>query len=278
MTSRKMAKFHMKQFNRILLLASLLISLGAQQATAQQQQQCSSKSIAWARQLMAHELAHMNLFASLWFNDLDQEELVENQKHSLAGIVNSGLSNRLLHSNSVQPALEIESSYFRSPMSSIKLLSQQMCQVVNSTQFSYTQTLAIGPITHHLDVVYQLPNELSLSQPLAWRYGQLAVQVPQLVYELTLRQQLTSDVGECPSLEVVDLIYVESSSSTTARSIAASKAHKMTITSFGLPANNQTSLQLDRLFDDYTRPTISRRLRRMVEFYLNSKTLPLQLE
>lgn len=279
--------------------------------------------------MLVHELNQMNNYMPIWFNDLDKDELIESQRHSLSNIIMSGFGTKLLHSNG-QPLVEIESSYFRSarPASfghnshhynsnnvngtssrystsqaplSIKLIRrhQDRCYLnIDKSQFTYVIGLSIGPIEHHLDVLYNLPKGLSLGQPIDWRYGQITLHVPKMIYEVTLRQlstyklsSLSPFTSNCP-LDIVDVLYLPPNLYTTSappstlqtdgqqqlatNSIGANtNKPPMSITSSGLPLNNQTLLQVERLFDDYTRPTISRRLRQMLKFNLNTKTLPL---
>ena len=288
---------------------------------------CARQSIILARQMLAHELNHLNQFNAFWFNDLDQDELIESQKHSLSNIVMSGASNSLLNSNG-QPLIEIESSYFRqsSPAShhsgqsnrsappattapagvTLRLLRkhQDRCHL-NSERghFSYTVGLSIGPIEHHLDVIYNLPKDLRLSQPIDWHYGQIAISVPRMHYEVSFRQAAHYRLdggGSAPSqqqpvghnqatcpLEISDLTYLPGGATSASthsqhqqqqqQQQPASKHHvpNVSITSSGLALNNQTRVQIERLFDDYTRPAVSQRLRQMLKFYLNSKTFPL---
>lgn len=245
-------------------------------------QKCTKQSILLARQMLAHELVHINQFNSIWFNDLDKDELLEGQKHSLSNIVMSGAGASLLNSNG-QPLIEIESSYFRQQQQqqqqgghaqnqpiTIKLTRRHADRCYLSTekrQFTYILGLSLGPLEHHLDVVYNLPKDIGLSQPLSWRYGQISVSVPKMNYEISLRQVAPDNgnhlIAGCP-LEISDVTYLQNTHAPSA-----------SIQSFGLAVNNQTLQQIDRLFDDYTRPTVSARLRQMLKFYLNSKTLPL---
>ena len=292
---------------------------------------CTRQSIILARQMLVHELNQMNNLMPMWFNDLDKDEIIESQRHSLSNIVMSGFGTQLLHSDG-QPLVEIESSYFRSarpgsfnhnlhhynnnyidgtpnryqnaqapptPALSIKLIRrhQDRCYLnTDKSQYTYVIGLSIGPIEHHLDVLYNLPNGLGLGQPTDWRFGQITLHVPKMIYEITLKQlanyklsSLSPFTSNCP-LDIVDVLYLPPNLYTTSasmqtggqqqqleRNLIGANTNKppMSITSWGLPLNNRTILQVERLFDDYTRPTISRRLRQMLKFNLNTKTLPL---
>lgn len=303
-------------------------------------QKCSKQSILLARQALMHELELINNYNTFWFNDLDKDELVEEQKHSLGNIIMSSKSQQLLNDNG-QPLFEIESSYFR-PLSlnqlTIAMLSnsssQQYSAAINNLQrqqqqqqllrehqqysthttstnlavsikltrrkdrcylsgdkshYIYNVGVSVGPIEHNLDVVYNLPKELRLSQPIDWRYAHIKLIVPKMNYEVTLRQvanyKLINKVNDehqkaCPQ-ELLDVTYLNSrineveanSASNTTNSLSTN--YKFAIIANGFPKNNQTLMHLERLFNDYTRPTISKRLRQVLKFYLNSKTLPL---
>jgi hypothetical protein len=276
-------------------------------------QKCARQSIILARQMLVHELTHINQFNSFWFSDLDKDELIESQKHSLSNIVMSGDSTSLLNSKG-QPLIEIESSYFKQTQHSymannnannnnsltIRLLRkhQDRCHLnTDRSQFSYTVGLSVGPVEHHLDVIYNLPKDLRLSQPIDWRYGQIVVYVPRMHYEVSFRQLHDYKLGgggsqqahrrgaaggqSCP-LEVSDVTFLtaapaggHSQQQQQQQRSSRYPAHGITITSSGLAFNNQTQLQIERLFDDYTRPMVSSRLRQLLRFYLNSKTFPL---
>lgn len=300
-------------------------------------QKCSRQSVILARQMLMHELDEINSYNSIWFNDLDKDELVEEQKQSLANIIISGLGSTLLDADG-RPLIEIETSYFRpfnlnqlpgpgtqiinTPLSTIapstarsgqmllqpqhpqppQLPQQQhiniklvrrhpdKCYLINygnsvkPSEFTYVFGLTIGPIEHHLDVVYNLPKELRLSQPIDWRYAQVRIIVPRLHYEVTLKQlanyklagsKLDANVSDstlsynrnewrCP-LEMADVAFLNSASAKPQVAVVAS----------GLATTNQTLMHLERLFNDYTRPMVTSRLRQVLKFYLKSKTLPL---
>lgn len=279
---------------------------------------CSKRSMILARQALMHELEFINKYNTFWFNDLDKDEIVEEQKHSLGNIVMSSTSQEFLNENS-QPLFEIESSYFR-PLNLNQLLAtsndnlsainyvQQQSAITTSDQsisiklmrrkdrcylsgdkshYIYNVGMTIGPIEHNLDVIYNLPKELRLSQPLDWNYGQIKLMIPRMSYEVTLRQEanykLINKVDEhrrvCPQ-ELLDVTYFNNGSNeaplnneTSTNSLLAN--YKTTIIANGLAKTNQTLMHLGRIFNDYTRPTISHRLRQVLKFYLNSKTLPL---
>lgn len=303
-------------------------------------QKCSKQSILLARQALMHEFELINNYNKLWFNDLDQDELVEEQKHSLSNIIMSSASQQLLNDNGL-PLFEIESSYFR-PLSlnqlPIAMLNNNSSQQYSTTainnlpqqqqqqpireqqkqqqqqQYSahttssnlavgiklmrrkdrcylsgdksyyiYNVGVSVGPIEHNLDVVYNLPKELRLSQPIDWRYAHIKLIVPKMNYEVTLRQvasyKLINKVNEhqkaCPQ-ELIDVTYLNSRiNEVEANSSNTLSNYKFAIIANGLPKNNQTLMHLERIFVDYTRPTISKRLRQVLKFYLNSKTLPL---
>lgn len=274
-----------------------------QSKAARHVKKCTRQSIMLARQMLVLEFNHINNFMSMWFNDLDKEELTAGQRHSLANIVMSGQGARLLHPNG-QPLIELESSYFRgrapgasqhqhynasgaqNEPATIKLIRrhQDRCSLNgDKMQFTYAIGLAIGPLEHHLDVVYNLPKDLGLGQPLDWRYGQIVVHVPKMIYEVTLKQMSNYTLNSLSPfssnclLEVSEVTYLAAGLPTARQPGQQHHTGKpqASITSSGLAANNQTALQLERLFDDHTRPTISRRLRQMLKFYLNTKTLPL---
>lgn len=269
-------------------------------ASNQTVQRCTRQSVVLARQTLSHELDTINAFNSIWFNDLDRDELVEDQRNSLASIIVSGLASQLLDEEG-QPMFELEASYFRSfnanqlparlasqsgaegqhhepagqPIA-IKLARRHAdrCYLHREKNlYTYLLGLTVGPIEHNLDVAYQLPKEFRLGQPVGWRYAQLRVLVPKMNYEVSLRQVANYSLGGggnqlgCP-LELAELAFMGSGQpSKMAVAVVAN----------GLAANNQTLMHLERLFNDYTRPTISRRLRQVLKFYLNSKTLPLSV-
>lgn len=189
---------------------------------------------------------------------LDQQQQQQQQSHL-------GLSNNLL-----QPI-------------NIKLIrrhQQDRCYLhTEKDQFTYVVSLSLGPIEHNLDVVYNLPRELRISQPVDWTYGQIRMHIPRMNYEVSLKQAasyklngsgISNNNGQqshgCP-LEIADVTYLSGGPSLGPQTVS--------IETSGLAVTNQTMLQLERLFDDYTRPTVSSRLRQMLKFYLNSKTLPL---
>lgn len=262
-------------------------------------QKCSRQSVILARQMLIHELELTTSYNPIWFNDFDRDEMIEEQKQSLSNIVMSGAGTTLLNSDG-QPLMEIEASYFR-PLganshyrqSTANVTSRQMAAVPNQTtqpisiklirrhsdrcylhnekaQYTYVIGISVGPFEHNLDVVYNLPKELRLSQPLDWRYAQISLLVPRMVYEITLKQPADyklNSIGGCP-LEVSDVTFISSSANKSQFSILTS----------GLANNNQTAKQIDRLFDDYTRPAVSNRLRQVLKFYLNTKTIPLKVQ
>lgn len=282
---------------------------------------CSASSVKLAQQLLAQQLQHMDQYNSIWFNDLDAEEIRESQKQSLANIIlMSSLARQkqdllLADTRLNLPLIEIESSGFR-PLSSASFASglrlQPLIEAINSAgsgsrsqqqqqisakllqsapggwsarhncrlvdgAFLYTFRLVLGPLEHNLDVVYNLPKELRISQPIDWRYAQIKLIVPVMVYEITLKQSIDYKLssGRCP-LELADVTYLSSSLSANSNGqLGAPKQAQVAILAAGMAATNQTISQLERLFDDYTRPSISRRLRQVLKFHLNSKTLPL---
>lgn len=246
-------------------------------------QRCTRQSMLLARQALSHELDTINAFNAIWFADLDKDELIEKQRAALANIIVSGLSHQLLDAEG-QPVFELEASYFRTSIAnqlpgrllapqpiSIKLIRRHTDKCFlhkDKNHYTYLVGVTVGPIDHNLDVAYNLPKEFRLGQPIGWHYAQLRVSVPKLSYEVSLKQvadyNLTSASG-CP-LEVAELNLLGSSQpSKLAVSVVAN----------GLAANNQTVLNIERLFNDYTRPTIAQTLRQVLKFYLNSKTLPL---
>jgi len=246
-------------------------------------QRCSRQSIVLAKQALAHELNTINSFNSIWFNDLDKDELIDVQKESLGNIVMSGAGGQILGTDG-RPLFELEASWFRPGQPSgygtnrsepaegiqMKLLRRHpdRCELdTTRARYTYVFGLILGPIEHNLDLVYNLPKELRFSQPTDWTYGQARLIVPKMSYEITLQQnanyKLNSPSG-CP-LEVSDVTYLSS---------APYKSQVSVLTS-GLATTNQTSMNLERLFNDYTRPTVSSRLKQALKFYLNAKTLPL---
>lgn len=284
--------------------------------SSQQTKACSQQSMVLARQMIIHELETLNGLNSIWFNDFDQAELIERQKQSLSNIVMSGAATRLLNSDG-QPLMEIEASYFRpisghtyrqhfSSVANTTTIMRRSQNINNNnghqsmsahipqpitlrlmrrhqdkcylneagTHFNYVLAISVGPLEHNLDVIYNLPKELRLSQPLDARFAQISLIIPRLTYQITLKQvanykllmapeTISARWNSCP-LEVSDVTFVSSKSSPS-------------IVISGLAANNQTAMQVDRIFDDYSRPAISHRLRQMLKFNLNTKTLPLQI-
>lgn len=293
-------------------------------------QKCTKQSIILARQMLAYELDKINSYSAFWFTDLDKDELIEEQKQSLSSMVMSGSGRKLLNSNG-QPLFEIESSYFKpalidSPLTERGFASNKFTQrnfttsssssssneninkqiniklirrhadrcTLNSEKhyYNYAFALSLGPFEHHLDVVYNLPKDLSLSQPIEWRYGQIKLLVPRMNYEIILKQSVdlvdylhivngtrSSPASNvflpirrslplvCPPIELREVTFVPSST----------QQNSLEIHSRGLDVNNRTKLQMQRIFDDYTRPTISQRLKQMLRFYLSNKTLPLSV-
>ena len=285
---------------------------------------CSKQSITLAHQFLTYELGKIEDQLTLWLNDLDKDELIEEQRQSLSNMVMSGVGKRLLNSNG-QALLDVETSYFqlfageersklvnsarnftaapnsmsapnigpkrpnKSGGNNLRLTRrhQNKCLVnVDKQYYTYTFGLSLGPFEHHLDVIYNLPKDLRLSQPIEWRYAQVTILVPRMNYEVVLRQpfdlveQLDENVPRsigndkrtitresfpfaCPPIEIKELTYLPQ------------QAEQLSILSQGLAKNKQTRLQLERLFDDYTRPTVSRHLKEMLRFHLSDKTLPL---
>lgn len=270
---------------------------------------CSPHSMMLARQAIIRELEQINPFNSLLFNDLDKNEMIDGQKQSLGNIVSSGSSDQLMTSDG-RPLFEIEASYFR-PLninhwpSSIKEHNKTIVSMLHSSspptangnqpivmklirkfqdhchldkqkeQFNYVFGLAVGPIEHNLDVIVNLNRDLSLTQPIDWHYAQVRLIVPRMNFEISLRQVASTKLinsvlpsSGCP-LEVEEVNYLGGGSQLP-------KPPQLAISALGLAATNQTMLQLERLFNDYTRPAVSTRLRQVLKFHLNSKTLPLQ--
>lgn len=280
---------------------------------------CNSRSLKLARQMLAHQFESINQYNSIWFNDLDLDEIRDGQKQSLANMFlmsemmpKSQRESLIVDSRTNLPLIEIESSGFK-PLSlassasglklkplieainnpsshkqhqqiSIKLLTDEeasieeghSCQVEEKGSILYTFGLSLGPFEHNLDVVYNLPKELRISQPIDWRYAQIKLIVPLMVYKVTLRQQADHKLAasKCP-LEVAEVTYLGSSLNGGPRT--RSGQPQVAILAAGMAATNQTISQLERLFGDYTRPSMSRRLRQVLRFHLNSKTLPLSL-
>lgn len=254
-------------------------------------QKCSKQSIILARQALVHEFENnINNYNSIWFNDLDRDELLEEQRHSLASIIMSGSSPQLLNTDG-QPVFDIEASYFRptyfnDPLRSnyrpnnsqgltqlpisIKLMRGYMnkCQLNSEkNKFTFVFGLTIGPFEHNLDVVYHFPKELKLSQPIDWRYAQIKLVIPKMNYEINLKQNSNYHLlnsNSCP-IEIADVTYLSDHS----------LKNQISVFTNGLGSTNQTILNLGRLFNDYTRPSVSNRMRNMLKFYLNTKTLPL---
>ena len=259
---------------------------------------CARNSQLLSRQTLIDQFEQINQLNSIWFNDVDKEELVEAQRQSLSQIVMAGAGAKLL-SGDGKLLLEVESSYFVPPTSGGRQLrpvqasggQQQQHQQANNSpirielnrrhpdkcaksskrnEFIYSLQLVIGPIEHHLDVIYNLPKELRLTQPIDWRYGQVIVNVDRMHYELELRQSAEYSLRDsnCP-LEVADLTYLSSYGE------QQNKSPKINVSTQGLAPTNQTAAQIERLFGDYTRPAVSNRLRQLLKFHLSGKTLPL---
>lgn len=282
---------------------------------------CSARSLRLARQVLAQQLHQIDQYNSVWFNDLDLEEIRDGQKQSLANmILMSTFAQQkqellLAEHKSNPPLVEIEASGFRhlsqaSSLAGLKL--QPLVEAINSAgsshkfqaislrllessadgwdarhrcsqlngSFVYTFRLSLGPLEHNMDVVYNLPKELRISQPIDWRYAQIKLIVPVMVYEISLKQAIDYKLASsrCP-MELADVTYLGSSLSANSRGqLGAPKQAQVAILAAGMAATNQTISQLERLFDDYTRPSISRRLRQVLKFHLSSKTLPLRPE
>jgi len=166
--------------------------------------------------------------------------------------------------------------------------NQDSCSLnIDKQHFTYNFRLSLGPFEHHLDVVYNLPKDLSISQPNDWYYAHVSLKVPVLNYDIVLKQyvdisklsKIEATAGnqlkglfdsvetlpvKCPPIDINDVTYVQEQ-----------HIEQISTTVYGLPINNRTQLQIERLFDDYTRPAISLRVKRMLKFYLSNKTLPL---
>lgn len=273
-----------------------------EQAIASKIQKCSAQSTILTRQTLTSELEQINQFNSFWFNDLDKDELIEEQKESLRSLIMS--AGNLLSAADSQPLIDIETSYLR-PVSKehvgvwshaasdanqsriggsgnnngpasiqIKLVRRQQDRCYlhkDKAQYTLVFGLAVGPFEHNMDVIYNLPKELRLSQPMEWKYGQVKLLVNKMNYEVTIKQEAQynkiSMLAGCP-LEVADVTYLNS---------AVSQQTQVNILTSGLASTNETQHQLKRLFNHYTRPTISNRLRQALKFYLNAKTLPLSV-
>lgn len=272
--------------------------------------ECSPKSVALSRHLIANELSRVNQLNPIWFNDLTEDELSERQKQSLANIVMSNAGAHLLNAEG-SPLIEIETSYLRPldldriPMGQIanNTLFARMMQLKQSShlrsipisidllrnypnqrcyrvgerangKFVLVLGISVGPMEHLMDVVYNIPSKLRVSQPIEWHRAQVSLIVHQLSYEIVLHQTEGHNLSstKCPT-QVADITYI---GPTNMIPIAAA-AHQspVAIGTSGLVINNHTVMHLERLFDDYTRPAVSTCLRQLFEFYLNSKQLPL---
>lgn len=290
---------------------------------------CNPRSVVLARHMLAHELNHINQFNSIWFNDLDEDEILDRQKQSLGNIVMSGGGSQLLNNDGL-PLIEIESSYFRlldlnniPPVQSdenstlfnrllqlklshrnnnlgnqlrsnlrpisinlMRFYANQRCYMVdNDNKFVLIFGVTIGPIEHLMDVVYNIPNKLRLSQPIEWHRAQVRVIVPEVSYEIVLHQSSAYKLNSnrCP-IQVANVTFTAQPnlktnliSKLSSSGSSSSRPTPVMISASGLVINNQTVMHLERLFDDYTRPTITSRLHKMLEFYLNSKYLPLRV-
>lgn len=273
---------------------------------------CNPKSVSLARHSIASELNYINQFSSIWFNDLTEDELSERQKQSLASIVMSNGGSQLLNAEGL-PLVEVETSYFRPldldriPMGqianntlfsrlmqlkqssytrsipiSIDLIRQypnQRCYKTNdggtsAKRFVLVFGVSVGPFEHLMDVVYNIPSKLRYSQPIDWHRAQVSLIVHQLSYEIVLHQSADYKLsaGKCP-IQVTDITYVGPTNMRP--DLASTYKSPVAIGASGMAINNHTTALLERLFDDYTRPAISARLRQLFEFYLNSKQLPL---
>lgn len=263
---------------------------------------CSRQSVILARQMLASELDAINLYKSIGFYDSDRDELFDLQRESLARVIMSGSTDQLL--NEGKSILDIEASYFRPaslrPIPMVPSSSRSIQEMfsnhyrgagsvphqpftlrlmrrhndkcfLHKNKFVFVFGLSLGPFEHNLDVVYNMPKELQLTQPIAWKYAQVKMLIPRMNYEISIRQAANYKLNqaECP-LEVADVTYLG-----TGLQQGGNKPQHIMLLGSGLAENNQTNKQLEQMFTDYTRPTISNRLRQVLRFSLNSKTLPL---
>lgn len=252
---------------------------------------CTNRSIFMARQFLAHQLKSIKPFNTYWFNDLDRNELLEEQRASLSSVVMSNDkrdSEQFLHSVG-QPTFEIESSYFRPHGWSerfhnvangdhhahlsgvnIELMRQykDKCHLDREkNEFVYRFAIIVGPFEHNIDATYHIPKKYQLSQPIDWHYAQIRISVNRMMYEIELHQKANWNlIDQCPT-RVTDVTYIQAKHSRPFESLVVN----------GIVSTNETGpMKLDRFFDDYTRPAVSGRVKQLLRFYLNDKTLPLE--
>lgn len=250
---------------------------------------CSNNSIILTRQFLIHQLDTINALTNIWFNDVDTDEIMEQQKKSLARLImtsNGNLNSKVLNSDG-QPPIEVETSYFRPASAfkkdldgpvmitpedtqpiSIKLIGRYRDKCIlnhESTHYNYQFAVSIGPFIHSLDIIQHLPRELKLSQPIDWRYFQVRLLIQRMVYEVTIRQTLDhSLLAGCP-IELTDMNYIN---------LKQTRPFKwMLVKGYGI--NKDSRFNLTRIFDDYTLPAVSKRLKSVLRFQMNGKSLPL---
>lgn len=248
---------------------------------------CSRQSMASTKQYLTYQLESTNIFNNIWFNDLDREELLEEQRASLASIIMANESREAeFYMNSVgQPTFEVEASYFRpvSSPDSPSIINMKVVKEFKSRchpdeqkgKIVYHFAVSVGPFEHNLDVIYHLPRKLQLSQPIEWRYAQVNIMVQQMIYEIELSQGNFKSILDGCSLEVTDVTYLSRLSSRSQARQITRKAFEVVSVS-GIALTNETAPNLDRFFDDYTRPAVSSRVKHALRFYLGDKTLPLE--
>lgn len=278
-------------------------TIGPKNATNHQVQYCSAQSIVRARQYINYKLDTINNLINVWLNDVDSQEIMEQQKRSLANLIlttDESTSNRpSINSNQVlnnegQPYIEIESSYFK-PLEAFskdvelaKLMRipagetpapiglrlirryRDKCHL-NMAEFAhvYQFAISVGPFVHSLDFIQHLPHELRLSQPIDWHYCQARMLIQRMIFEVSLRQRSTGSLAAGCPLELIDVTHLKH---------LKQRPYKLMLIK-GFSSRNETDLanqlSLSRFFDDYTLPSLTNRVRHLLRFHFEGESLPL---
>lgn len=265
-------------------------------------QYCSTQSIVRARQYINYQLESINNLINVWLNDVDGQEIMDQQKKSLATLMlaTGDPTNRLqMNSNQIlnsegQPYIEIESSYFKpldafskvkevasllripanetSQPISIKLMRRykDKCYLdpVNGSHI-YQFAISVGPFVHSLDFIEHLPRELRLSQPIDWHYCQTRMLVQRMIFEVSLRQRSEQSLSHGCPLELLEVTHLKH---------LKQRPYKLMIIN-GFGSRNETEianqLSISRFFEDYTLPSLTSRIRQLLRFHFEGESLPI---
>lgn len=278
------------------------VTTGTENITHYDIQYCSTQSIVRARQYINFQLETINNLINVWLNDVDSQEIMDQQKKSLANLMlaTGDPTNRLnMNSNQIfnpegQPYIEIESSYFKPfeafsddkemfnmmripsnempPPISIKLVRRykDKCYLDPAKgDHIYQFAVSVGPFVHSLDFIQHLPRELRLTQPIDWRYCQARMIVQRMIFEVSLRQRSNESLAHGCPVELLDITHLKH---------LKQRPYKMMLIK-GFSSRNETDLanqlRKSRFFFDYTLPSLTNRLRHMLRFQFEGESLPL---